>query len=275
MRLNFLTLLIMIFSYNLYSQILISPYIVYTDEKNKIGNFIVQNESENNYEISISFTFGYPVSDSTGQIVMKYFENDSSQTYSINNYIRAFPKKFILQPKKRQVVRLTIKAPDSLPAGTYWTRIITSAVPYSEQMDTIQSGITARIRFVLNQVTTCLYRVGEAESGVKISNMKILPDSVETQLFIDLERIGNSPFIGNLKIKIKDESGNVVKELSEYIPLYFNLSKRIKIFHNELEKNKKYSIDISVENTEKEDIPESSLKIISLPSETFPLIISN
>jgi P pilus assembly chaperone PapD len=265
----------MIFSYNLYSQILISPYIVYTDEKNKIGNFIVQNESENNYEISISFTFGYPVSDSTGQIVMKYFENDSSQTYSINNYIRAFPKKFILQPKKRQVVRLTIKAPDSLPAGTYWTRIITSAVPYSEQMDTIQSGITARIRFVLNQVTTCLYRVGEAESGVKISNMKILPDSVETQLFIDLERIGNSPFIGNLKIKIKDESGNVVKELSEYIPLYFNLSKRIKIFHNELEKNKKYSIDISVENTEKEDIPESSLKIISLPSETFPLIISN
>ncbi len=275
MRLNFLTLLIMIFSYNLYSQILISPYIVYTDEKNKIGNFIVQNESENNYEISISFTFGYPVSDSTGQIVMKYFENDSSQTYSINNYVRAFPKKFILQPKKRQVVRLTIKAPDSLPAGTYWTRIITSAVPYSEQMDTIQSGITARIRFVLNQVTTCLYRVGEAESGVKISNMKILPDSVETQLFIDLERIGNSPFIGNLKIKIKDESGNVVKELSEYIPLYFNLSKRIKIFHNELEKNKKYSIDISVENTEKEDIPESSLKIISLPSETFPLIISN
>lgn len=275
MRINFLAYLILLFAYNLYSQILISPYIVYTDEKNKIGNFIIQNESENNYEISISFTFGYPVSDSSGQIVMKYFENDSSQTYSVNNYIRAFPKKFILQPKKRQVVRLTIKAPDSLPAGTYWTRIITSAVPYSEQIDTMHTGITARIRFVLNQVTTCLYRVGNAESGVKISNIKLLPDSGKTQLFVELDRVGNSPFIGNLILKIKDENGNIVKELSEYIPLYFSLFKNISIDHNGLEKGKKYFINITAVNTEKEDIPESSLKIISTPNETIPIIISN
>ncbi|MGB9664807.1 MAG: hypothetical protein ACPL25_07820 [Ignavibacteria bacterium] len=275
MKIILSVIIILLNSFILYSQVLISPYIVYTDEKNRVGNFIIQNESENNYEISVSFAFGYPVSDSTGQIVMKYFENDSLQIHSINNYIRAFPKKFILQPKKRQVVRLTIKAPDSLPSGTYWTRIITSAVPYSEQIDTVHTGITARIRFVLNQVTTCLYRVGDAETGVKISNLIVNQDSGKTQLSIDIERIGNSPFIGNLILKVKDENGNIVKELSEYIPLYFNLRKNFQFDHNDLERGKKYFINISVVNTEKEDIPESNLKIISIPTETIPIIISN
>ena len=268
-------LLVLLFYFNLYSQILISPYIVYTDEKNKVNNFIVQNESNDNYEVSVSFTFGYPVSDSSGQIVMKYFDNDSSQTYSINDYIRAFPKKFILQPKKRQVIRLTIKAPDTLPSGTYWTRIVTSAVPYSEHIDTMHRGITARIKFVLNQVTTCLYRVGNAESGVKISDYKINSDTNGTQLIINLERVGNSPFIGNLIFKIKDEKGNVVKEFSEYIPLYFNLMKKIQIDRSNFEKGKKYFINVTAVNTEKEDIPESTLKITSLPNEQIPFEISN
>jgi hypothetical protein len=265
---------VLLFYFNLYSQILISPYIVYTDEKNKVNNFIVQNESNDNYEVSVSFTFGYPVSDSTGQIVMKYFDNDSSQTSSINNYIRAFPKKFILSPKKRQVIRLTVKAPDTLSAGTYWTRIVTSAVPFTEQVDTTHTGITARIKFVLNQVTTCLYRVGDAESGVKILDYKLTPDSNMTILTVNLERIGNSPFIGNLILKVPDEKGNVVKELKEYIPLYFNLMKKIQIDHTDLEKGKKYFLNITAVNTEKEDIPESNLKIIQVPNEKIPFEIS-
>jgi len=265
---------VLLFYFNLYSQILISPYIVYTDEKNKVNNFIVQNESNDNYEVSVSFTFGYPVSDSTGQIVMKYFGNDSSQTSSINNYIRAFPKKFILSPKKRQVIRLTVKAPDTLSAGTYWTRIVTSAVPFTEQVDTTHTGITARIKFVLNQVTTCLYRVGDAESGVKILDYKLTPDSNMTILTVNLERIGNSPFIGNLILKVQDEKGNVIKELKEYIPLYFNLMKKIQIDHIDLEKGKKYFLNITAVNTEKEDIPESNLKIIQVPNEKIPFEIS-
>ena len=268
-------LLVLLLYFNLYSQILISPYIVYTDEKNKVNNFIVQNESNDNYEVSVSFTFGYPVSDSSGQIVMKYFDNDSSQTYSINDYIRAFPKKFILSPKKRQVIRLTIKAPDTLSHGTYWTRIVTSAVPFTEQVDTSHTGITARIKFVLNQVTTCLYRVGNAESGVKILNYELTPESDKTILTVNLERIGNSPFIGNLIVKVQDEKGNVVKEFSEYIPLYFNLIKKIQIDHADLEKGKKYFLNITAINTEKEDVPESNIKIIQVPNEKIHFEISN
>lgn len=255
------------------SQILISPYIVYTDNENKVGNFIVQNESENNYEISISFMFGYPTSDSTGQIVMKYIENDTTSIYSINNFIRAFPKKFILEPKKRQVVRLTIKAPDTLKSGTYWTRIITSAVPYSEKEDTITKGITAKIKFVLNQVTTCMYRVNPAESGLEIKQTEVTYDSNKIILNINMKRTGNSPFIGNLLIKVLNENGEIVREFKEYIPVYFELQKKIVLENSDFELNKRYNIQITAVNIEKEDIPESNLKIVSIPNAIIPIQI--
>ncbi len=273
MKRKIIVLITFYFVSNLYSQILISPYIVYTDNKNKIGNFIVQNESENIYEINVGFLFGYPVSDSIGQISMKYIENDSSYSYSINNFIRAFPKKFILEPKKRQIVRLTVKAPDTLANGTYWTRIITSAVPYSEQIDSISSGLTAKIKFVLNQVTTCMYRVNPAESGLKVENHEVKYDSNTTTLVLNLKRVGNSPFIGNLLMKILDEEGNVIKELIEYVPVYFDLQKRFVFNNSDFEPNKSYIIQITASNIEKEEIPESTLKVVVVPELKIPIEI--
>lgn len=265
-KINLLIYFILFFG-TISGQILISPYIVYTDDKNKVGNFIVQNESENIYEISVSFLFGFPVSDSLGQIVMKYFENDSAHSSSINSYIRAFPKKFFLEPKKRQVVRLTIKAPDTLQSGTYWTRIITSAVPVSEQQDTISKGVTARIKFVLNQVTTCMYRVNPAESGLEVEQAEVFYDSNKINVHVNLKRIGNSPFIGNLLLKIVDEDGKVIKEFSEYIPVYFQLHKRFVLDTDEFENERNYYLIITASNIEKEDIPESTLKIVKIPDE--------
>lgn len=265
--------LITLFVREIYPQILISPYIIYTDKENKVGNFIVQNESENIYEISVSFVFGYPESDSTGQIIMKYIENDSTYSYSINKYIRAFPRKFLLEPKKRQVVRLTIKAPDTLKNGTYWTRVITSAVPYMEQNDTVSSGITAKIRFVLNQVTTCLYRVNPAESGLELESSEVIYDSNSVTLNVNLKRTGDSPFLGNLLIKILNKNGEVVKELTEYVPVYFKLQKRFVFNSDEFNPGEKYSVQITAVNIEKEDIPESKLKITSVPDAKIPIEI--
>lgn len=261
----YLVLIFLILFEESFSQILISPYIVYTDNINKVGNLIVQNESENNYQVSISFLFGYPVSDSAGQITMKYLNVGENSEYSIHEYIRAFPKKFILQPKQRQVVRLTIKAPDTLKSGTYWTRIVTSAVPYSEVIDTTSKGITAKIRFVLNQVTTCLYRVEPAESGITLDSVILVADSSNTKLKLKMTRIGNSPFIGDLIIKLLDENEKVIKEFTEYIPVYFDLTRQITIDSSQLEKNKPYFLTIKAVNTEKEDLPDSRLKIISEP----------
>ncbi len=241
------------------AQILISPYIVYTDRQNKFGTFLVQNESDEIYEISVSFIFGYPISDSLGQLSMKYFEQDSSEYYSIAQTLRAFPRKFLLNPKQRQVVRMTVKTPDTLAPGTYWSRILTSATPHAIQSDTVNKGITARIKFVLNQVTTVIYRVDPAEAGIDIKNVSVVVDSSHVKLFHNLIRMGNSPFFGNLFVKILDPDQNVIEEKEEFVSVYFNLTKNVSFDLSKFNSGK-YKAEIKIVLNEKEDIPESNLK---------------
>ncbi|MCK5087187.1 MAG: hypothetical protein KAQ90_06685, partial [Melioribacteraceae bacterium] len=62
--------LIFLISTNILGQVIISPYIIYMDQRERFGTFIVQNESLDEFEINISFVFGYPDSDSLGNISM-------------------------------------------------------------------------------------------------------------------------------------------------------------------------------------------------------------
>ena len=207
-----LFLSVFLLSMSSYAQVILSPYLVYTDEHNRYGSFLVQNESNKPYEISISFTFGFPVTDSLGKMTMKYIENPTPENPSILPWIRAFPKKFVLNPSQRQTVRLAVKPSKILPPGTYWARIVTSATPKSTPIDTIQKGISAQLKFVLNQVTTLFYRVDTATTGVRFDTAEIKLDSSEILIHTEVSRIGNSPFLGDLNLAVKDSLGNTVYE---------------------------------------------------------------
>ena len=67
---------------------------------------------------------------------------------------------------------MTVRPPDTLNSGTYWTRMVTSSVPTAPPVDTVSQGISAKIRFVLNQVTTVIYRIDSATTGLDITNMR-------------------------------------------------------------------------------------------------------
>ncbi len=243
------------------SQVLISPYIIHIDNKLKVGSYIVQNESNEVYEVNISFVYGYPISDSTGKLTMHYIEHDSSEVWSIAKYARAFPRKFFLHPHQKQVVRITIKAPDTLNAGTYWTRIVTSAIPSTTFEDTSNSDFKARIKFQINQVTTCLYRVEPAETGINIENVRYSLDSNKIMVFADLKREGNSPFFGNLIFTFKDSLNNVLHSDTQYIPVYFELTRSTEFTISREKPITHLILELTAFNTEKVDIPESKILI--------------
>ncbi len=270
--------LIIVFSFfliaSLNAQVIISPYIVYTDASNRYGSLIVQNESTEIYEISISFVFGYPVSDSVGTVSMKYINEPSSDMPSIVNWIRAFPKKFVLNPKQRQIVRMSVRPPADIKDGTYWARIVTSAVPQSTSIDTVNKGVTAKIKFVLNQVTSIFYRTNNAETGIKINDIKVLEDTNKITLRTSVERTNNTPFIGDVSYNLTDSLGNVVKEGKEYISVYFDLIKNITFEFDKRISPGKYKAEIKFISNEKEDIPESKLNPLPPVSKTIELVVN-
>ncbi len=256
----------------IFAQVIISPYIVYTDSKSRFGSFLVQNESNEPYEISISFVFGYPVSDSLGNMSMKYIKEPSAEQPSVAQWVKVFPKKFILNPKERQTVRMTVRPDKKLPPGTYWARIVTSSTQKSTPVDTLKKGITAQLKFVLNQVTTLFYRVDSAYTGVEFDSAYVVEDSTDYILYAIIHRIGNSPFLGDLEVVVQDSSGKESFRKREYMPLYFDLVKKILIPKNEL-KAGTYKISIKPVSTEKQDIPQSKLKILKPVTKTIELTV--
>lgn len=246
---------------NAFSQVIISPYILYTDSKNKFGTFIVQNESDQIYEIDISFIFGYPITDSLGNASMQYFEKPDSSMPSITDWIKAFPRKFTLEPHQRQVIRMTVRPPSEIPAGTYWSRIVTSAAPQSPPLDTLSEGVRAQIKFVLNQITTFLYRVDPTTTGIEIKNLYSDNDSSNVNIYADLVRIGNSPFFGNVTATVRNSDLEVVAEEIQSLNNYFELTKHFKFPITQFIPGI-YELELKIVSNEKAEFPESTLELV-------------
>lgn len=258
MKYKLFTLLFFISSFYSFAQVIISPYIVLTGQKNRFGSFIVQNESKESYEITIFFVFGYPVSDSIGVLSMKYFDKPDSTSPSAVNWIKAFPKKFILEPGQKQVIRMTVQPDRQLSPGTYWGRIVTSSSPLSEQSDTVQKGITAKIRFVMNQITTLLYRIAPVITSADLKSYSVSKDSTGSIILADIIRNGNTPFYGDMVVSLSDSLGNKIDEQTENLSLYFELTKRIQF--GKL-KPGNYQAEIKIIHNEQDIIPESDLAV--------------
>lgn len=256
--------ILIIISNNILAQIIISPYVVYMDEQEKFGTFIVQNESDQEYEISISFIFGYPKSDSLGNVSMQYYQEPTDTLPSIVSWLRAFPKNFLLQPKQKQIIRMTVRPPDTLDSGTRWARIVTSSVPKSPPISNQSSGITAKINFVLNQVTTVLYRNGNIETGIDILGINTKQDSSALDVLIKYHRTGNSPFWAEVNLNLLDSLGNSVADDFEYGPIYYDITKKYSLDISKATKGN-YTLQIQIKHNEKEDIPQSKIN----PNETI------
>jgi hypothetical protein len=228
------------------------------DQKDRFGTFIVQNKSLEEYEINISFVFGYPITDSLGNGTMKYIENAADSLPSIATWVRAFPRSFILAPEQKQIVRMTVRPPAFLESGTYWTRMVTSSTPKTPPVDTLKEGISAKVRFVLNQVTTVVYRVGDATTGLNLTDLQVDSDSLNLKVYVGLNREGNSAFLGNMTTRILNSSGDTLKVKDDFVQVYYDLNKRVDIPFEGLGEGK-YRAEVEINFNEKEDIPESKL----------------
>jgi len=215
-----------IFFFSLSAQVTVSPLTIFLDSKNRFATFLVINGSPMSQEVTLEFKFGYPSSDADGKIYMQFADSQASLKYNMAGFLKAFPKKFIVRSGEQQVVRLTALAQDSLKEGSYWTRLITKSTPQQASIDTgASSGITTNIRFVLEQITTVMYRKGTVMTSITIDSIFALTDTLGTHVVAKLHQGGNSPFLGKVAVKVWDPKGNQIFETMEYISAYFNSAK--------------------------------------------------
>lgn len=276
---KFLSLLIILLSVALAplglvrAQVIVAPTILYMSDHDPFGTFVVMNRSRDPQEISVSFKFGYPTSDSLGNIFMRYDDSLAADKYSCNEWLRGFPKQFVLNPDQQQVVRLVITPQQDLPNGVYWTRLITRSTPQVKFVDTVKTGVTANITFVLEQVTTIVFEKGSVNTSISVSDGGTFTDSTHLNVLANLNRGGNAPFLGTVNLKILDAAGNTVYTDKLLIAAYFDMHVKFAVPLSNLRVGDRYTAILDVSSDRPDIPPENAIKISPI-EQSIPFTLS-
>lgn len=235
------------------AQVLVAPTALFLSADAPFGAVLVANRSHESQEVTIDFRFGYPASDSQGDLYMAY--GDSLKAFSMEPWVRAFPRRFALGPGQEQLVRVVARPPAGLADGTYWTRLVTTSSGRGTTMSVASGGASAQVVLRVEQVTAVLFRRGSLNTEVDIGEPRVVSDSAGTRLRIPLARRGNSPFLGRIGVRILDAQGVPAAEAQEYIALYVDLTKRFN-FPRLAPGN--YTVEITVAS-KRPDIPRENL----------------
>ena len=206
-------------------QVTIAPTNLFLDSSTKFGTYMVVNGSNDAQEISVQFIFGYSTSEENGERTL--IQNDTSeiaQKYSIADRLRAFPQNFTLLPGQRQIVRLRIGNTSDLEPGTYWSRIKTTSQKQAPPIElSNQQVVSASIGIVIEQVTGLYFKNGDVSTGIDIQEISSSINSDnKLEILTSFLRTGNSPFLGNVLVRLTNKSGNIVREAPVTTTYFFD-----------------------------------------------------
>ena len=208
--------------------VVVSPHAVYIDHQVRSGAVLLYNPNAEPAEVTMSLLFGYPVTDSTGQMVLRTVEQPDSSMPSAAGWIQAFPQRVTIAPLERQAVRLLARPPSGLPDGEYWARLLVSVVggrpPIATAIDTaaVQASVTLEVRTIIG----LNYRKGKVQAGLALSNLRARVRGDSLEVWSRLERQGNASYMGTVSGTLVDASGQTRGEFSRPIGVYYAVEPR-------------------------------------------------
>lgn len=240
------------------AQVTIAPTALFIDDRSRFGTYLVMNGSDQTQEVALSFEFGYPDTDEEGNSFMNYEDEEAREQYSMADWVRGFPRNFTLEPGERQTVRLTVRPPGDIPDGTYWTRIKTASNPAVPDIDDeVTEGVQAQITFRFEQVTAGFYKKGDVSTGVEFRDLNAAVEEDEVVVRANVERTGNSPFLGSMFLTVTDNTGDVVHERRTSTTVYIDAVRRMSFDLNGLDSGT-YTAEVRFE-TSRPDVSSGDL----------------
>jgi hypothetical protein len=234
--------------------VLVAPHAVHIDHRVRSGSVLLYNPNAQPVEVTISTLFGYPVTDSAGNLTLHVVEQVDASQPSAAAWLQAFPRRLTVGPLERQTVRLLATPPPGLADGEYWARLVIAAkggaVPVAGVEDTanIRVGLTLEVRTIIG----VSYRKGPVRTGLALSNVRArrVRDSVEVRA--RLERQGNAAFVGTVRGELVDPAGAVRARFTSPIGVYYAIEPRFAMHVGTLPAGR-YRVRLEV-STDREDL---------------------
>jgi P pilus assembly chaperone PapD len=205
----------------------VSPTALYIDSRTRTGVLTLYNPGTLPEEITVDFAYGYPQSDSAGNVSVNTTREPAAGEPSAMAWMRAFPRRLLLQPGQRQVVRVLVEPPAELADGEYWARVLISSRGGQPPIEQTQGDIRLQLNVQTTLVMAANYRKGELGTGVEVTaaSARRTPDGVQLQ--VDLTRSGSAAFLGRMRAELLDAGGGVVSTLYDDVAVYRTMRRRL------------------------------------------------
>jgi len=204
----------------------VSPTALYITSRNPSALLTLINTGSRPEEIELSIAFGYPVSDTSGVLRVDLVDSAAAGEPSLTSFLRLFPRRLVLQPGQRQVVRVMVTMPAAAANGEYWGRVLVKSRGGEPPIEQSQGGVRMQLSLETTLATAVFFQKGEVKTGISISgtDARRMGDSV--QFTLDLKRENNSAFLGHVRVELVNASGATVAEVEDVAAVYHSLRRR-------------------------------------------------
>jgi P pilus assembly chaperone PapD len=201
----------------------VSPSALFLDLRSPAGTLTLYNGGTLPEELEVSFAFGYPMTDAEGTVRVEMVDTAPAGEPSIVPWMRAFPRRLVLQPGQRQTLRVMVQPPADLPPGEHWGRVLVRARGGQPPIEQQEGGVRMQINVETVIATAVLFRKGEVSTGVAVTGAAAAPAEGGVRVSMDLARQGNAAFLGRVVTELVAPDGRVVAEREDAVSVYRTL----------------------------------------------------
>ncbi len=236
--------------------VLVAPTVIFISDKGRTGRMTVQNPTDKPQEITVYFSFGLPKSDSLGNVTVRLTDTLITDPNSALGWVKAFPRKMILQPKGSQVVRFRATPPKDLPEGEYWARVVVRSQDGETTLPspTAEGAITTKLNMIMQTAIMLKYRKGQLTSKLELGETSATVDGEKVKVMIDMKNTGNCSYIGMLACRLMDANNKEISHASVQLAVYRNLLRRVELPIREGSFMKPYRVEIGISTSGRKDI---------------------
>lgn len=235
--------------------VIVAPHAVFISHATRSGSITLFNPTDQPVEVSVSFGFGYPTTDSAGSVSLELTDTAPAGQPAATAWLQAFPRRVTVAPQERQTVRILASPPQGLADGEYWARLIVGAkggtIPVAGVTDTsaVKVGLSLEVRTVISVV----YRKGALTTGLTLGRIaaSFADDTVAVR--VPLTRTGTSAYLGTVRVSVVGPRDAAVGQEEMPVAVYYALDPRVAVPVGALGPGT-YKVRVSV-STERTDLP--------------------
>lgn len=243
--------------------VLVAPTSIILSDKKRTGRLTVQNPSDKPKEVTISFSFGLPESDSLGNVQIRLQDTSVTDPQSSLGWIKAFPRKMVLQPNSSQIIRFVARPPKDLPDGEYWCRVVVksqsgeTSIPVPSDND----KITTKLNMIMQTAIICKYRTGNLISKLDVTETDINLMDTTVNVRVSMANRGNVSYVGVLTARLLDAENKEIFKRSTDLAVYRELTRRMELPITGRDFAQPYHVEIIISNEGRTDIPPEDMVV--------------